>query len=104
VVTLPGNIVVRSDLDYQSYNGISDDFNTNYALWNASIAKKFLKNNAGEIKITAFDMLGQNQSINQTVTAAYFEEQESLVLQQYFMVSFMYTLRNYGGKSKAGKS
>ncbi|MEM9338457.1 MAG: outer membrane beta-barrel protein [Bacteroidota bacterium] len=94
-ITLPGNFVLRSDLNYQYYDGISDDFNTTYALWNASVAKKFLKNNAGELTFTAFDLLNQNQSITQDVTASYFQERNSLVLQQYFMVSLMYTLRSF---------
>lgn len=94
-ITLPGNFIVRSDLNYQYYQGISGDFNTTYALWNASLAKKFLKNNAGELTFTAFDLLHQNQSITQDVTASYFQEQNSLVLQQYFMVSLMYTLRSF---------
>lgn len=94
---LPGGIIFRSDWNYQYYDGISGSFDTVFTLWNASLAKKFLKNSAGEVTITAFDLLHQNQSITQEVTAAYIEENQSLVLQQYFMVSMTYTLRNFGG-------
>ncbi|MEO9871945.1 outer membrane beta-barrel protein [Ekhidna sp.] len=87
--------VLRSDIQYQMYDGISDEFDTSYALLNGSIAKKFLKDNAGEVSLSVYDLLNQNQSVTQNVTAAYFEEQESLVLNQYFMLSFMYTIRNF---------
>ncbi len=94
-LTLPANVILRSDMNYQYYDGISDNFNTKYALWNASVAKKFLKNSAGELTFTVFDILRQNQSITQNVTANYFEERQSLVLRQYYMVSMSYTIRSF---------
>ncbi len=94
-ITLPANVILRSDMNYQYYDGISDNFNTKYALWNASIAKKFMKNSAGELTFTVFDILRQNQSITQSVTANFFEERQSLVLRQYFMVSMNYTIRSF---------
>lgn len=90
-----GGTVFRSDVNYQIYDGVSADFDTSYILWNISIAQKFLKNDMGEVSLTVFDLLNQNQSITQNITSAYFEEVRSLVLQQYFMVSFTYTLRKF---------
>ena len=90
----PKGQVFRSDINYQVYDG-SDAFDTSYLLWNLSIAQKFLKNDLGEISLTVFDLLNQNQSISQNITSAYFEEVRSLVLKQYFMITFTYTLRNF---------
>ena len=90
----PKGQVFRSDINYQVYNG-SAAFDTSYLLWNMSVAQKFLKNDLGEISLTVFDLLNQNQSISQNVTSAYFEEVRSLVLKQYFMLTFTYTLRNF---------
>ncbi|TRX59018.1 outer membrane beta-barrel protein [Fulvivirga sp. M361] len=87
--------VFRSDINYQIYRGISEEFDTDYALWNASVAKKFLKNDRGELTIRVFDILGQNQSITQQVTSAYLGETRSLVLEQYWMFSFTYQLRRF---------
>ncbi|MEM9855711.1 MAG: outer membrane beta-barrel protein [Bacteroidota bacterium] len=91
----PKGFVLRSDLNYQIYRGISDDFDTDYALWNVSVAKKFLKNDRGELTFRVFDLLKQNQSITQQVTPAYLEETRSLVLEQYWMFSFTYQLRRF---------
>ncbi|MGD1960227.1 MAG: outer membrane beta-barrel protein [Fulvivirga sp.] len=91
----PKGFVLRSDLNYQIYRGISDEFDTDYALWNVSVAKKFLKNDRGEFTIRVFDLLKQNQSITQQVTPAYLEETRSLVLEQYWMFSFTYQLRRF---------
>jgi hypothetical protein len=43
-----------------------------------------------------FDLLKQNQSISRTVTSDGIEDRQSLVLQQYFMLTFTYNLKNFG--------
>ena len=54
---------LQNDLTNQTYTGLSAGLNQSFWLWNASIGKKFLKNQAGELKLSAFDLLKQNQSI-----------------------------------------
>ena len=88
--------VVQSDISNQSYRGLGAGFNQNFTLWNASVGKKFLKNNAGELKLTVFDILKQNNSITRTVTETYVQDVTSRVLTQYAMLTFTYTLRNFG--------
>jgi hypothetical protein len=83
-----------NDLSHQLYTG--DGFNESYTLWNAGIGKKFLKNRSGELKLTVFDLLKQNQSIYRTVSENYIEDSQSKVLQQYFMLTFTYSLKNFG--------
>jgi hypothetical protein len=46
--------------------------------------------------LSVFDLLKQNQSIVRTVTGAYIEDSQSKVLQQYFMLTFSYSLKNFG--------
>ncbi len=92
-------IVLRSDTYYEKYNGISDDFNSDYILWNVSVAKKFLKNDLGELELIAFDILNQNQSFSQNVTPNYIEEIKTQVLRQYFMLRFTYQMRMFKKKS-----
>jgi hypothetical protein len=43
-----------------------------------------------------FDLLKQNQSIIRTVTGAYIEDSRNQVLQQYFLLTFSYSLKNFG--------
>ena len=88
--------VFRSDIGYQQYNGVSDASDVSYTLWNMSLAKKFLKNNSGELELSVFDLLGQNQSVSQSVGASYIEEIRTQVLQQYFMLKFTYQVRKFG--------
>jgi len=87
---------LQNDISNVSYSGLSAGYNQSYWLWNAGIGKKFLKNQAGELKLSVFDLLKQNRSITRTVDAGYIEDVRNQVLQQYFMLTFTYKLKNFG--------
>ena len=87
---------VQNDASNQTYSGLSGGFNQSYWLWNAAVGKKFGNKKAAELKLSVFDLLKQNQSIVRTVTGAYIEDSQSQVLQQYFMLTFSYNLKNFG--------
>jgi hypothetical protein len=87
---------IQNDVTNQTFTGLSEGFNQSFWLWNAGIGKKFLKNNAGELKLTVFDLLKQNQSISRTISETGIEDRQSVVLQQYFMLTFTYNLKNFG--------
>ncbi|MDX1941467.1 MAG: outer membrane beta-barrel protein [Saprospiraceae bacterium] len=88
--------VVSTDMTHSLYTGLGDDFNQDFLLWNAGLAYKFMKNNAGELRLSVFDLLKQNNSISRTVTETYVEDNINRVLTQYFMLTFTYNLRNFG--------
>ena len=92
---------VQNDLTNQTYSGLTGGLNQSFWLWNAGIGKKFLKNRVGELKLSAFDLLKQNQSIVRTVAENYIEDSRSNVLQQYFLLTFTYSLKNFGVKKQA---
>jgi len=87
---------VQNDANFSSYSGLGAGFNQTYVLWNAGIGKKFLKGQAGELKLTVFDILKQNQSITRTVDPSFIEDVRNEVLKQYFMLTFTYKLKNFG--------
>jgi hypothetical protein len=88
-------VVFRNEIYLEHYDGFTDDFNTRYVLWNMSLAKKLLKNDLGEVELSVFDLLNQNQSFSQNITPTYIEEKRTRVLQQYFMLKFTYQLRSF---------
>lgn len=92
-----------NDITNQLYSGLADGFNQSFWLWNISGGKKFLKDKRGELKLSVFDLLKENQSIARNVTDSYVEDVQTDVLQQYLMLTFTYTLRNFG-KSAARNS
>lgn len=95
---------IQNDVSAQTYSGLSSGLNQNFWLWNAGIGKKFLKKQAGELKLSVFDLLGQNQSVSRAVTESYIQDTRSTVLQRYFMLTFTYSLKNFGKGKAAGGS
>lgn len=83
---------IRSNLQYTGYTGLENSDN-NYFIWNLSLGKKFLKNKQAEIKVEAYDLLNQNKAFNHQVGSNYYDYVNSNVLQPYFMLSFVYTVR-----------
>lgn len=55
-----------------------------------------MKKQAGELKLSVFDLLKQNQSISRTITGPVTEDIQTQVLKQYFMLTFTYKLKNFG--------
>ncbi|MEO8769786.1 MAG: TonB-dependent receptor [Ferruginibacter sp.] len=91
---------IQNDVSSQIYRGLSGSLNQNFTLWNAAIGKKFMKHKAAELKLSVFDLLKQNQSITRTVTESYIQDNQSEVLQRYFMLTFTYNLKNFGTPKK----
>ncbi len=87
---------LQNDITGTVYSGLSSGLNQSYWLWNAALGKKILKGQAGEIKLSVFDLLKQNQSITRTITSLGIEDSQTNVLQQYFMLTFTYKLKNFG--------
>jgi hypothetical protein len=95
--------VLQTDVSNQQYRGLGEGFNRTYTLWNASFGRKFLKKNAAELKVTMFDILGQNNSISRNVTETYQQDVISQVLTRYAMLTFTYNLRNFGSRTSGGE-
>ncbi len=69
-------------------------YSEKYMVWNASIGKKFLKNNAAELKVGAYDILNQNKSYFHTVNASYTRDTWTNAYKRYFLVLFTYNLKS----------
>ena len=91
-----------SDLDYYINSGRTSGFNQNIILWNVAAAKKFLKNNAAEIKLTAYDVLNQNKGINRNIGDNYFEDIRANVVPRFFLLSLTYNINHMANKNQQG--
>ena len=90
---------IGGDATNYLYDGLSQSFNQNYFLVDPYIGKKLFKNQNGEVKFLAFDLLKQNKSITQTVTSDYIENIQTQMLQRYFMIMFTYNIKKYKGSN-----
>jgi hypothetical protein len=91
-------ITFENNLNWKCYTGSSMDNKEQFWLWNASIGKKFLKNNRGELKLSAYDILKQNKAFSRTIADAYTQTSYSNVLSRYFMLTFTYNIQSFKGK------
>jgi hypothetical protein len=89
--------ILSNDFDYILNKGQSDGYNQSIPLWNAGVARMFLKNKQAEVRLSVFDILNQNQSITRTTELNYVEDVKTQVLKRYFLLSFTYNLRRFKG-------
>jgi hypothetical protein len=100
-VQLPLGVELSSDVTFNRYYGLSQGFNRYFTLWNASLAKSFFKDKSLEVKLSAFDILKQNQNINRDVTAQYIVDERGVNLTQYFMLQATYYLNKSAYENRA---
>lgn len=98
---LPGNIHLTNNIAFTINSGRAIGFNTKIPYWTAAASKSFMKNNRGEMKLTALDILNQNVGVNRVANQQFLEDTRYNVLRRYFMLSFLYIL-NKSGKSTGG--
>jgi uncharacterized membrane protein YgcG len=91
--------MLSSDFDFFVNTGRSSGFNQNVPLWNASVAKRLFKKQNGEVRFSVLDILNQNKSITTTTGDNWVQDTRTQVLQRFFMVSFMYNLGKFGGRT-----
>lgn len=92
----PGGLALNNQFSYVLNTGRAPGFNTKIPLWNASLAKGFMKNKRAEFKLSVYDLLNKNVGITRSVNQNYIIDQKYNVLNRYFLLSFTYSLHRSG--------
>ena len=98
-----GRMVFGSDLLYIYNSGVLDGPSAKTILWNASLGAKILKRKNARIELKGFDIFNQAQNINRRVTDIAVTDVMSNTLTRYFMLSFRYDLRSFGGRDSSAR-
>ncbi|MGB3592064.1 MAG: outer membrane beta-barrel protein [Nonlabens sp.] len=93
----PENLIFGIRGEYQKFGNVTDDFDDDSIVLIGSIGYKFSKDRAN-IKLKAYDLLDQIINNRRSVGNDFVVDTSSLVLTQYFMLSFTYKLSKFGGK------
>jgi hypothetical protein len=88
------NLIIASDFLFTHYRGNNLTNRNNSMLLNCSIGYKFLKNKAGCIKLTGYDLLKSNKYFSRNSNTYYVEDVQQQVLENYYFITFSYNLQN----------
>ncbi len=93
---LPLDFLLNQTFTYTINSGRAEGYNTSIPIWNASFSKFFMKNKKAELRFSAFDLLNKNAGISRNVSQNTIVDQQYNVINQYFLVSFIYSLQKSG--------
>jgi len=90
---------VETEATHSYYDGLGPGFDQNFVLWNAGLGRQFGKKRQAELKISAYDLLNENNSVQRSTTDIYIEDETTRVLQQYFLCTFTWRFTTFSGSS-----
>ncbi len=100
-VQLPHKFEINTEIEYNlRQKTVVFDQNNNVFLWNGYIGRKFLKNDKGMIRISAYDILNQNKGYNRVINTNVLREDTYQTLTRYFLLSFVWNF----SKTPAGST
>ena len=97
-------LVLQAEYTNTYYSGLSSSYNQSISLLNAALGYKFLKSKQAELRLTVYDILNQNNSIQRTNTDSYIQDSQTNALQRYYMLTFTYNFKKYFEKKDPEKT
>ncbi|PRP67330.1 outer membrane beta-barrel protein [Nonlabens agnitus] len=92
----PENVTLGLRGEYNRFGNVSDEFDNDSFVLIGSLGYKFAKDRA-IVKLKAYDILDQVIATRRVATQDFVQDTSSLVLEQYFMLSFTYKFSKFGG-------
>jgi len=92
--------LIATTFTYTVTDNHTPGYNESVPLLSPSIAKEMFKKKNGELRLSAFDLLHQNTSVNKSVSLNQVSSTRTTTLQQYFMLTFTYNLNNFQGANQ----
>lgn len=100
-IKLPWNFELNMELNSELRQKIAAfDRNINVTVWNASLARKILKDKSGKIMFEAFDILNQNRGYNRVINSNFVTDEYYSRISQYFLLKFEWSFSKMPGVSK----
>lgn len=103
-IYLPWKFQVGSDGNYQ-YRAKTQSFNEDFErfIWNASLSKTFLKQDALKLSVTGYDLLDQNKGFSRTAYSNFISQTNYTNIRRYFMFSLIWDFNKMGGGAPQAK-
>jgi hypothetical protein len=104
VIRMPKNWVWENAIDYRYNPQVAAGISKHVVRWNAGVNYLFLKENKGQLKLSAYDLLKQNRNVYRSLYENSFTDSQSNTLTRYFMLSFTYNIRDFKGGKVGGRN
>ncbi len=97
-IYLPGKFRIGSDGNYE-YRAKTKSFDEDFErfIWNASLSKTFLKQDALKLSLIGYDLLNQNKGFNRSAGGSYISQTSYTNISRYFMFSLVWDFNKMGG-------
>jgi len=103
VVRWPKHLVWETSFNYSKNALTAPGVQPQIGLWNAGLTIVFLKDDKGQLKFAAYDLLNESVSVNRFTTENAIVDTQVEVLQRYFMATFTYNIRSFKGGKVGGR-
>lgn len=94
----PKWLILENNLQYSYNSQIAPGFNKSVTMWSAAANVLLFKKQQAMLRLAVYDILKQNAGVSRTITQTYIEDRQTQVLQQYFLLSFIYNFRKFNTK------
>ncbi|MBO9199959.1 MULTISPECIES: outer membrane beta-barrel protein [Niastella] len=94
----PKWLILENNLQYNYNSQIAPGFNKSVTMWSAAANVLLFKKQQAMLRLAVYDILKQNVGVSRSISQTFIEDHQSQVLQQYFLLSFIYNLRKFGTK------
>jgi hypothetical protein len=101
------NFRLGLNFSYQMFEGRTADLNRTIPMLDFFVSRSFLRGNAGEIRLSGFNLLNQNLGMTQNVDVNFIQRQVTNSIGQYFLLTFTYSLNQamntFDGANRGGQ-
>lgn len=102
VIRWPKHVIWETQCSYSYNSNVPANTPKEIVRWNAAVNFTMLKNEAGVLKLSVFDILDQNRNLWSSANRNMIATTQTNALPQYFMGTFTYNVRPAGVKKKVG--
>lgn len=99
----PENVIFGNDITFTQFGNVNQGFDNTSWLWNVSLGYTFADDRA-IVKVKAYDLLNQNINTQRQTGDDFIQDTQQLILRQYFILSFTYKFKKFGGKDPNRKN
>ncbi|MBL7930682.1 MAG: TonB-dependent receptor [Bacteroidia bacterium] len=94
VLRLPWKFIIYTDGKYTDNGNRTPGYNLKYFIWNATLAKSFLKTDNLVLSLNGYDLLNQNIDNQRYITGNQIVDNKTQIIKRYFMLKLLYKFNN----------